>query len=147
MVMKNQLRLRLGAILHFLVAIGHFVCLFFLEDALKTYGIWELMEYLCFGHVWILYVLTVSLTLDFALAGVYALSASGDIAKLPLQRWAILAIIGLYGIRTVVGTYALISNFSYLQFFSTLIPAILVWCYWPGLCSDKKWKKCNETRK
>ena len=129
----NQFRLRLGASLHFLIAIGHIACLFFLEKAFKAYGIWELMKFLCFGQVWALYVITVFLAIDFILAGAYALSASGDIIKLPLQRLGIQLIVCLYSIRTIVGIYWLIGEFSYIQFFSTLIPAILVWCYMPGL--------------
>ena len=135
---RNILRLHLGAGLHFLIAIGHLVCLFFLEEAFQAYGIWGLMKFLCFGQVWALYVITVSLAIDFALAGLYALSASGDIIKLPLQRFAIITIIGVYSIRTIVGICWLIGEFSYLQFFSTLIPAILVWCYLPGVNKTKK---------
>ena len=129
----NQFRLRLGASLHFLIAIGHIACLFFLEKAFKAYGIWELMKFLCFGQVWALYVITVFLAIDFILAGVYALSASGDIIKLPLQRLVIQLIVCLYSIRTIVGIYLLKSNFSYLEFISTIIPIILLWCYFPGL--------------
>ena len=131
----NQFRLRIGAALHILIAIGHIACLFFLEKAFKAYGIWKLMQFLCFGKIWLLYILTISLALDIALAGLYALSASGDIIKLPLQRLAIITIIGVYSIRTIVGVYWLLGEFSYLQFFSTLVPAILVWCYWPGICN------------
>ena len=130
---RIEYRLRLGASLHFLIAIGHLACLFFLEEALKAYGIWDLMKFLCFGQVWVLYVITVFLAIDFAIAGLYALSASKDIIKLPLQRLVIITIIGVYGIRTIVGTYWLIGDFSYLQFFSTLVPTILVWCYMPGI--------------
>lgn len=130
---RIEYRLRLGASLHFLIAIGHLACLFFLEEALKAYGIWDLMKFLCFGQVWVLYVITVFLAIDFAIAGLYALSASKDIIKLPLQRLVIITIIGVYGIRTIVGTYWLIGEFSYLQFFSTLVPTILVWCYMPGI--------------
>lgn len=37
--MQNVLRLRLGALLHFLIAVGHLICLFFLGDAFRAYGI------------------------------------------------------------------------------------------------------------
>ena len=134
----NQFKLRLGASLHFLIAIGHIACLFFLEEAFNAYGIWELMKFLCFGQVWALYVITFFLAIDFALAGLYALSASDDIIKLPLLHLAIITIIGVYSIRTMVGIYWLLGEFSYLQFFSTLVPAILVWCYWPGTNSGRK---------
>ena len=72
-------RLRLGAILHFIIAIGHIACLFFLEEAFKAYDILDEMNSLCFGQTWLLYVLTIALALAFAVAGLYALSAAGDI--------------------------------------------------------------------
>ena len=43
-------RLRFGAILHFIISIGHFACLFFLEEAFKAYHILEVMTRLCFGR-------------------------------------------------------------------------------------------------
>ena len=127
----RQFRLRLGATLHFLIAIGHIACLFFLEEAFKAYGIWNLMKFFCFGQVWVLYIITIFMSIDFILAGIYALSASCDTIKQPLQRLVIQIIVCLYSIRTIVGIYWLIGEFSYLQFFSTLVPAILVWCYMP----------------
>ena len=39
------------------------------------------MRKLCFGQEWLLYVLTVGLSIGFAIAGLYALSASGDIRR------------------------------------------------------------------
>ena len=133
----RQFRLRFGAGLHFLIAIGHITCLFFLEEAFNAYGILNEMTTLCFGQKWLLYLVTIGLVIAFALAGLYALSASDDIIKLPLQRLVIITIIGVYSIRTMVGIYWLLGEFSYLQFFSTLVPAILVWCYWPGLKTKK----------
>ena len=86
-------RLRLGAILHFIIAIGHVACLFFLEEAFKAYDILDEMTSMCFGQAWLLYVLTIALALAFAVAGLYALSASGDIKRLPLQLLVIIAIV------------------------------------------------------
>lgn len=131
--MRNVFRLRLGASLHFLIAIGHLACLFFLEKAFRAYDILDDMKHLCFGQEWLLYAITVCLAVGFAIAGFYALSATGDIRKLPLQRLAIIAIVGLYSVRVIVGTVWLSHEFSYLQFFSTLVPALLVYCYLPGL--------------
>ena len=37
-------RLRLGAILHFIISIGHLACLFFLEEAFKAYDILDVMN-------------------------------------------------------------------------------------------------------
>ena len=135
--MLNIFRLRLGALLHFLIAIGHLICLFFLEEAFKAYGILDGMQILCFGQEWLLYVVTVCLAVGFAIAGLYALSVAGDIRKLPLQRLVMIAIVGLYSIRVIVGIYWLLHEFSYLQFFSTLVPAILVYCCFPGLKREK----------
>ena len=41
------------------------------------------------------------LALAFAVAGLYALSAAGDIKRLPLQRLVIIAIVVVYYIRTM----------------------------------------------
>jgi len=111
-------RLRLGAILHFIIAVGHIGCLFALDEAFDAYGIKDVMYNMVFGHAWMLYALTVCLALAFALAGLYALSASGDIHRLPLTRTAIIVIIVLY---------------NWLRFISSVIPAFLAWCYYPGL--------------
>ena len=37
-------RLRLGAMLHFIIAIGHVACLFALDEAFEAYGIREIMH-------------------------------------------------------------------------------------------------------
>lgn len=133
-----RFRLRLGAVLHFLIAIGHLACLFFLEEAFRAYGISEQMNSLCLGHTWALYAVTALLALAFAVAALYALAANGDIIKLPLQRLAIITIIAVYGARTIIGVCWLTGEFSWLQFFSTLMPAILVWCYLPGANKNKE---------
>ena len=53
-------RLRLGAVLHFLIAIGHIGCLFALDEAFEAYGIREIMHQMVSGHVWMLNVLILS---------------------------------------------------------------------------------------
>ena len=126
-------RLRLGAVLHFLIAIGHIGCLFALDEAFEVYGIREIMHQMVSEQVWMLYALTFCLALAFALAGLYALSATGDIRRLPLTRTAIIAIIVLYTLRALVGGWACVVDFRWLQFISSVIPAFLVWCYYPGL--------------
>ena len=126
-------RLRLGAVLHFIIAIGHLGCLFALDEAFDAYGIKDIMYNLVSGHVWMLYALTVGLALAFALAGLYALSAAGDIRKLPLTRTAIIVIIVLYSLRALAGGWACVQDFRWLQFISSVIPAFIAWCYYPGL--------------
>ena len=139
--MLNIFRLRLGALLHFLIAIGHLICLFFLEEAFKAYGILDEMMHLCFGQQWLLYAVTVCLAVGFAIAGLCALSVAGDLRKLPLRRMVMIVIVGLYSIRVIVGIDWLLYEFTYLQFFSTLVPALLVYCYLPGLKREKQVKK------
>ena len=126
-------RLRLGAILHFIIAIGHLGCLFALDEAFDAYGIKDIMYNMVSGQVWMLYALTVCLALAFTLAGLYALSASGDIHRLPLTRTAIIVIIVLYSLRAMVGGWACVVDFSWLQCISSLTPAFIAWCYYPGL--------------
>ena len=126
-------RLRLGAILHFIIAIGHVACLFFLEEAFKAYDILDEMTNMCFGHTWLLYALTIALALAFSVAGLYALSAAGDIKRLPLQRFVIFVIVVVYSIRAVLGFGSLFWDFSWLKFFSSLTPALVAWCYLPGI--------------
>ena len=125
-------RLRLGAVLHFIIAIGHLCCLFVLDEAFDAYDIKDVMHNMVFGHVWLLYALTICLALAFTLAGLYALSASGDIRRLPLTRAAIIVIIVLYSLRALAGGWACVMDFNWLQFFSSLTPAFIAWCYYPG---------------
>ena len=126
-------RLRLGALLHFIIAIGHVGCLFALNEAFEAYGIREIMNQMVSGHVWMLYTLTIGLALAFTIAGLYALSATGDIRRLPLTRMAIITIVVLYSLRALAGGISCIHDFRWLQFISSLIPAIIAWCYWPGV--------------
>lgn len=91
------------------------------------------MKHLCYGREWLLYVVTVCLAAGFTIAGFYALAAAGDIRKLPLRRLVMIAIVGLYSIRVIVGIGWLLYEFTCLQFFSTLVPAFLVYCYLPRL--------------
>ena len=137
-------RLRLGAILHFIIAIGHIACLFFLEEAFKAYDILDVMTNMCFGQTWLLYALTIALALAFTVAGLYALSAAGDIKRLPLQRLVIIAIVVVYSIRTVLGLGSLVCDFSWLKLFSSLVPALLVWCYLPGVTRNVLTKASNS---
>ena len=128
-----MIRLRLGAVLHFMIAIGHLACLFALDEAFEAYGIKDVMHNMVFGHVWMLYALTICLALAFTLAGLYALSATGDIRRLPLTRTAIIVIIVLYSLRALAGGWACVQDFRWLQFISSVIPAFIAWCYYPGL--------------
>ena len=108
-------------------------CLFVLDEAFDAYGIKDVMHNLVFGHVWMLYALTICIALAFVLAGLYALSASSDIRRLPLTRTAIIVIVVLYSLRALIGGWTCVVNFNWLQCFSSVIPAFLAWCCYPGL--------------
>lgn len=129
----NRIRLRLGAALHFLIAVGHVGCLFALDEAFEAYGIREIMHQMVAGHVWMLYALTIGLVLAFTLAGLYALSATGDIRRMPLTRMAIITVVVLYSLRALAGGISCIYDFTCLKCISSLVPAIIAWCYWPGV--------------
>ena len=58
-----------------------------------------------------MYVATVCLAVGIAIAGLYALSVAGDMRKLPLQRLVMIAIVGLYSIRVIVGIDWLLHEF------------------------------------
>ena len=60
-------RLRLGAVLHFIIAVGHIGCLFVLDKAFDAYGIKDVMHNMVSGHVWMLYALTVGIALFAAI--------------------------------------------------------------------------------
>lgn len=126
-------RLRLGAVLHFFIAISHIVCLCFLDEAFEAYGIRDTMLQIVSGKMWMLHVLTICLVIVFTIAGLYALSAIGDIRRLPWTRTAIVTIVVLYSLRALTGAITCIFDFSWLQCVSSLIPALVVWCYWPGV--------------
>ena len=79
-------RLRLGAVLHFIIAIGHVGCLFALDKAFEAYGIKDIMYQIVSGPVWMLYALTICIIFAFCLVGFYALSATGDLQHLPLTH-------------------------------------------------------------
>ena len=90
------------------------------------------MHQMVSGHVWMLYALTIGLVLAFCLAGLYALSATGDIRRLPLTRAAVITIVVLYSLRALAGGISCINDFTWLQCISSLILRTKV----SGLSSD-----------
>ena len=75
-------RLRLGAALHFIIAIGHVACLFALDEAYEAYSIRDIMHQMVSGHVWMLYALTIGLVFAFIVAGLYALASNTPAHKI-----------------------------------------------------------------
>ena len=136
-MIDTKLRLRIGAVLHFIIAAGHLACLFFLDEAFRAFNILEEMTQLSFGLAWLPYAITVALSLAFAAAGFCALSTAGEIRPLPLQRLVVIAVVVAYSLRALIGFASLFWAFSLLELFSSLAPAFIVWCYWPGMSAKK----------
>ncbi|MCQ2974122.1 MAG: hypothetical protein MJ211_04855 [Bacteroidales bacterium] len=126
-------RLQIGAILHFIIALGHVVCLFFLDKAFEAYGIKDLMYNLVGGNEWLLYLITIFIILYFFIAGLYALSANGNIKTLPFTKIVIISIIIIYMLRMIFGLGKCFVDFKWLQFISSLLPGFIAWCYLPGI--------------
>ena len=61
-------KLRFGAALYFLIAIGHVCCLFALDEAFEAYGIKDIMHQMVSGHIWMLYALTIGFAFALGVA-------------------------------------------------------------------------------
>lgn len=95
--------LKIGAVLNFILAIGHVLCLFCLDAAFRLYRIEPIMDRLAARWSPIPYLLTLGVACGLTVCGLYALSAAGTIRPLPLLRPAVYTIGTLYlagGIRT-----------------------------------------------
>ena len=132
----------LGSILHFVIGLGHLVCLFCLEKVFAIYGINEMMnEIATYGPI-IPYLITICIAIAFFLAGSYGLSVLGLIRKMPLQKAAVITMLIVFFGRTIWGITMLIENFSWLEMSSTCVSFLLGVCYIPCLSIISK-----ETKK
>lgn len=76
-------KLRFGAALHFLIAIGHVCCLFALDEAFEAYGIKDIMHQMVSGHIWMLYALTIGLAFALGVANYAKVTAAGAKGVMP----------------------------------------------------------------
>ena len=125
------IRFRIGAALCFALALGHLACLGFLWQAFDLYGITPQMQTLASFWQPLPYLITVGIVACFALAGIYGLSYSGTIRRLPLQTWVVWFTCIVFLLRAVVGLVVLLSDFTLLELTSTLGAALLGLCYLP----------------
>ena len=105
--------LKTGAILNFMLAIGHVLCLFRLDVVFRLYRIDPIMDRLASCWPPIPYLMTLGVACGLAGCGFYALSAAGTIRPLPLLRPIVYAIGGLFLLRALVGFIAMGSSGSY----------------------------------
>lgn len=121
--------LRVGAVLNFLLAAGHFAALFFLGEAFRFYEIDGIMNKIASHGAALPYLITVALVGGFTVAGIYSLSASGSIRKLPFEKFVISAIFFVSASRAIMGAISLFINFQTREIVSTIIAAAVALCY------------------
>lgn len=102
--------LKLGAILNFILAIGHLACLPWLYEAFAVYGIDGMMREMGVNCAALPYIITVALTVCFTLCGVWALSAAGVIRRMPLLWLGIFTISAVFLFRAGFGLYFMLLN-------------------------------------
>ena len=107
-----KLLLKTAAMLNFLLAAGHLLCLF------RLYRIEPFMDRLAACWPPLPGLITVGVACGLALCALYALSAAGTIRPLPLLRPAVYTIGTLFLLRALGGAAAFIRN-------GTLTPAEL----------------------
>lgn len=135
-------RFRIGAALCFVLALGHLACLGFLWQAFDLYGITPQMQTL--ASLWqpLPYLITVAIALCFTIAGIYELSYSGTIRRLPLQKWVVCFTCVVFLLRAVAGLLSLLSDFTTLELTSTLGATLLGFCYLPCRHTDNTQMPC-----
>jgi len=91
--------LRLGGYINILIAIGHIVGLIWAEQMFEVTGIGKEMNELAQIHSSLPYLLTIFVSIVFAIFGLYGLSADDKIRKLPFLKLGIFTIAGIYIFR------------------------------------------------
>ena len=98
-----------GAILSAIVAVLHIGCIIFGAPWYRFFGAGEKMAMLADKGSWQPTIITSVIVIVLFTWSLYALSAAGVIAKLPLLRWVLCAITTIYLIRGILGFF-LITN-------------------------------------
>lgn len=93
--------LRLGGYINILIAIGHIVGLIWAEQMFEVTGIGKEMDELAQTHSSLPYLLTILVTVVFLIFGLYGFSADGKFRKLPLLKFGIFGIAGIYIFRGI----------------------------------------------
>jgi len=97
-IARHQLFLMLGGVANYFVALFHLVIVFVGAPGYRYFGVPELAEMQAKGSA-IPIVLTLALTIVFALCATYALSGAGVLRRLPLLRTILLAVGAVYLLR------------------------------------------------
>lgn len=134
----NKTLLHIGTGIFFVIAVGHLACLLALEQMFAFYNVTYIYDLLLSLGAWIPYAVTLILVGCFTLAGLYGLSAAGDI-RLPLTRLAVITIEALFALRWVAGIVLLCARgFSWVEIGNLLIITCILICYAPHtLCLSR----------
>lgn len=120
--MARNKALFIGAIINFLIGIGHLVCMTFLYRVFEIYDITDIMNKFAgtYGG-YFPYLITFIISLCFFACGIYGLSACGIIRRLPLLKFGILSISAVFLIRALWGLLIMISDFTFIELSSTSV--------------------------
>lgn len=125
--LKNRTKnnaLFIGAIINFIIGIGHLASMLCLNRVFEIYGIADIMNRFAGTYgINIPYILTLIIVFCFFVCGIYGLSGCGIIRKIPLLKLGILVIAAVFLLRTVWGISIMIKDFSRLELSSASVSA------------------------
>ncbi len=126
--------LLLGAILNFILAVGHLICLFFLDVAFKFYGIDGMMDEIASHGACLPYIITIIIAGCFALGGFYALSGAGKIRRLPLLWLGIFFVAFVFWGRAFFGIYGVYAEAKtgFPVYSSIVVASVIGFLYFIG---------------
>ena len=97
-----KLIMTIAGLLSFLVAILHITIIFGGAAWYRFFGAGEQMATMAEQGSWIPSIVTLAITIVFAIWGIYAFASAGIVAKMPLQKLALAAISLVYIVRGLV---------------------------------------------
>jgi len=144
-MIKNK-ALFIGAIITFIISVGHLACLGCLQKTFQIYDVADTMNGLTETYgTGFPYIITIIIALCFLACGIYGLSACGMIRRLPLLKLGIFTITAVFLFRALWGISIMISSFTCLELSSTLVSALVGLLYLFG--GIKAFSKSNNKRK
>ncbi len=111
--MKDVILFKIAAWMTFVLAIGHILCMPWLDKAFELYGIEGVMNQISAINIYLPYIITIIIAICFALCGFYALSAAGNIRRLPMLWLGVFTIAGIFLFRTGIGCFWMLINGTY----------------------------------
>ncbi len=91
----------MAGLLSLLVAILHIIIVFIGAEGYRFFGAGEQMAKMAEQGSWIPAIVTLAIAVVFAIWAAYAFASAGLVAKMPLQKTALVAISAIYIIRAL----------------------------------------------